>query len=382
MAHPNANMATSSQDRYGGSYLVDPAAGFSGPVTQSYNNFRVQTLGGNIIQGQVNNISVAEIMFPYDIPTVIAGKNDTFNVTLYTQTVDRGLVVSDLLEIKLPPAFYTASEMAAALQTAINAATATQGWANNTITVTVDPQNLSLVVKNTTTYSSTPGDTNYFFSWSPTPSIAAPYGSNTSVSLPSLAQTAGFKNYFIQYPITYNSSLVKVIFPAVVPLGYVNVGTAEGVPVFPGAATAVLGAPYSGRYTDWIDLCSPTLCQAQYVRDGNTNQTTTNRDIICRLYIANEISTYQADNTGTRPFVIHRQFKNAKVMKWTVDRSIDSIDIRMIDMYGQAVQLSGANIVTLAPSAQVNSGYRDFAITFLVQEPGAEVQNENIGYRY
>jgi hypothetical protein len=143
-----------------------------------------------------------------------------------------------------------------------------------------------------------------------------------------------------------------------------------------------LGAAYSGHYTDYIDICSPTLCQAQFVRDGNTHQNVIHRDIICRLYVANEISVYYTDTTGTRPFIIHRQFKNAKVMKWTAERSIDAIDIQLYDMYGNYLPTSGSSVPGVSAFQQVNSGYRDFAISFLVDEPGAAEQSDNVGYRY
>jgi hypothetical protein len=169
------------------------------------------------------------------------------------------------------------------------------------------------------------------------------------------------------------------------PNGYVN---AAPNPVFPTSRSyeAIVGSPYNGRYTDYIDVCSPTLCQAQYVRDGNTQQFAVHRDIICRLYVANEVSLYQADPTGDRPFVIHRQFKNAKVMKWTADRSIDAIDIQLYDQYGNPLPnippILIADIDTIPLSSVGFSGSRDFGITFLVDEPGAAEQSENVGYRY
>lgn len=378
MQHPNANMATSSNDRYAGTWLRDISAGFSGPSIQPYNNFRVQTLGGNIIQGQINKIRVAEVYFPYDVPTVVAGQNDSLALTFYTQTVGSSPSAAQPYVITLPPGFYTATDMATALQNAINTnGAALAGWPAGTITVTVDPQSSALLIKNTTTYSTTPGAIIYALAWAPY--AAGTYGSS-SVNNPSLVSTMGFKNYFCAYPPTYNSSLVEVIYPAIVPANYPNNGTI--FPVFPGATTAALGAAYSGHYTDYIDICSPTLCQAQFVRDGNTNQNVIHRDIICRLYVANEISVYYTDTTGTRPFIIHRQFKNAKVMKWTAERSIDAIDIQLYDMYGNYLPTSGSSVPGVLSSQQVNSGYRDFAISFLVDEPGAAEQSDNVGYRY
>jgi hypothetical protein len=175
-----------------------------------------------------------------------------------------------------------------------------------------------------------------------------------------------------------------------VPFNYPNApGTSvPPLPVIPTgyAYNAINGSTYTGLYTQYIDICSPTLCQAQYVRDGNTNQQTIRRDLICRLYVANEVSLFQTDPTGTRPFVIHRQFKNAKVMKWTAERSIDAIDIQLYDQFGNQLpssfpgyiqtvanpnNVSGSNVWQGAPA--------DFAITFLVDEHD-ETREHNVGY--
>jgi hypothetical protein len=73
MQHSNALMATSSFDRLNSS--VD-ASGNLKATWQPYSRFRVQTLGGNIIQGQINKIRVAEVLFPYAIPTIINSTGD------------------------------------------------------------------------------------------------------------------------------------------------------------------------------------------------------------------------------------------------------------------------------------------------------------------
>jgi hypothetical protein len=178
-----------------------------------------------------------------------------------------------------------------------------------------------------------------------------------------------------------------------VPSGYPNAagGSVPPLPVFPAGYSynAINGSTYTGAYTQYIDICSPTLCQAQNVRDGNTNQFSIHRDLICRLYITNDVSLYQADPTGTRPCVIHRQFKNAKIMKWSVDRSIDAIDIQLYDQFGNPLpNLPGyidsvANPNNYRGDAVYQGQGAEFAITFLVDENTPELvsDSENIGYR-
>ena len=373
MQHPNAIMATSSADRIGSSGIYQP-----------YQNFRVQTAGGNIIQGQLNKIRVGEIMFPYDTPTIVQGRNNTFIVVTYTVAGATGLVSAplDTTTILIPPGFYTGAELCVAVQASLPAG----------LDIAQDPISGCIYLKNSTVWN--PAGDNEIYSFYPYQT--AQVSANAAYIGPSALWTLGFKNVFAAAgagTIVYNLDVPPVGSPnpqstgalvTLVPSLYPNVAPN---PVIPANILfqAIVGTPYNGRYTDYIDICSPALCQAQYVRDGNTQQSVIHRDIICRLYVANEISIYQTEPTGDRPFVIHRQFKNAKVMKWTADRSIDAIDIQLYDMWGLPMPdnpfqtIAGLATVTGRPGF---SGSRDFAITFLVDEPGASEQGENVGYRY
>lgn len=369
----NATMATSSLDRISGSQ--------SAPQTQPYNNFRVQTLGGNIIQGQINKIRVAEIMFPYNIPTIVTGQNDVMSASFQIFTVGTGAGPVLPVQITIPPGYYTGTELAAALQTAINVASiAIAGWPAGIINVSFDATNQSIVLRNTNTYSAAAAAVNYFFGWAPdTPVTALPNLPNpNSFNLQDLTFTMGFRNYFASRPVTLIPP--TTVYPnCIAPLNYPGAGTFAGIN-YASYVNAVIGSQYTGRYTDWIDICSPALCQAQYVRDGNTNQASIHRDLICRLYVASEISTFLTDPVGSRPFVIHRQFKNAKVMKWTAERSIDAIDIQLYDMYGQVLPIPQLFVAAGVAAQTASSGAADFGITFLVDEHDETMEN-NVGYR-
>jgi hypothetical protein len=98
-------------------------------------------------------------------------------------------------------------------------------------------------------------------------------------------------------------------------------------------------------------------------------------DLIARLYIEDETSmpvAYdQSGNpipTGARPFVIHRQFKNQRVMRNTATNSINEVDIALYDDCGQPLATAWAP--------------RDFQLTFHVYEAGDRDSDANIGYRY
>ncbi len=370
---------------------------------QPYNNFRVQTLGGNIVQGQLNKIRVAEVLFPYGIPTVLdyassgldsSPDNARMFVVFQSATYSVGGTVltttGSALQISLPTGFYTGTEMAATIQAAISAKEVLLGIPAGTFTVAYSTSSGTISWLNNSVFATTDASQNWFLEITQATGASAPNFSN-----PNLLWTVGLRDVIGRFPPV--GPTIPNRLPSsnggitLVPFGYPNAPGASTppLPVYPAgyAVNGINGSTYTGLYTQYIDICSPTLCQAQYVRDGNTNQKVIRRDLICRLYIANEVSMFQTDPTGTRPFVIHRQFKNAKVMKWTADRSIDSIDIQLYDQFGNPLPvlpgyIDGVTNVNGVLGSEVAQGApADFALTFLVDEPGAEQQGENVGYR-
>jgi hypothetical protein len=346
----------------------------------------VQTLGGNIIQGQVNKIRVGEIYLPYDVPSIVQYSNDLMTVYVYTVDGATGTgSVADLTNILVTPGFYTATE----LKTAISAQLTSAGALYANLVCEVDPVTNAIYFRNVGTWTAV--GNNYLYALLP---ISGTRSLSSSVNIndwevPTLVWSLGLKSLYSRIGIVRqwpDDLLSSAPLPVLVPVSYPNVAPN---PVFQAGSffQAIVGTPYNGAYTPYIDICSPSLCQAQYVRDGNTNQNTIRRDLIARVYVASEVSTTTADPPGARPFIIHRQFKNAKIMKWTAERSIDTIDLNLYDQYGQPlpdatpiaqVGTVPAGYVPIAATGY--SGSRDYAITFLVDEHDEGLEH-NVGYR-
>ena len=384
----NAVMVTGAFDRINGTKL--------NPIYQPYNDFSVRTIGGNIIQGQVNRVQVTEVMFPYAIPTIINFKdgadaaNNLLLVSAVSTTVAAGVLttVSNVQFISLAPGFYTGTEMEAAINAQLVAFPPI--WAD--LICAFNPTNNRFSFTNTSVWDAANGAGTFY-------NLLA-YATGTSSPLvqlqkPRLAWTLGLRSIAAKYPpiLPTNAAAVPAAFgtgpgpvlPWLVPQGYTNDGAPASVPALPVwpanyAVNRLLLSPYTGRYTDYIDIVSHNLCGAQFVRDGNTNQNTVRRDIIARLYIADEVSIPPYE-TGSRPFVIHRQFQNPKTMFWNVERSIDSIDLQLYDMYGQPLP-TGLGMNALLGGTSLVGDPGDYAITFLVEEGKPEEQNANVGVRF
>jgi hypothetical protein len=129
----------------------------------------------------------------------------------------------------------------------------------------------------------------------------------------------------------------------------------------------LIGNPTLGLYTDYIDIVSEKLNYYSHTKDGSSANST-NKGLVCRLYLADEISLPQQDRPGQRPFVIHRQFKTPKQIMWNKEAVIDSLDISVLDQYGQLVPLPTLGPVQSQTLRQTIGSYPDFQITLLASE--------------
>ena len=267
----------------------------------------------NLVQGEIREITLAEINFPYDIPNV----QSDFNYFFIFNILYPGY---HLLPIFVPPGFYTGAELAAAIQAIIlqfgvdffiaagDLPTIAYSAVSNQFTFTAppaptDPQYSELLLSSRFVYSP---DANYL------------YGRD-------LLSIMGFYRY----------------------QGYELPGRFTiGHPITGGSAPLV--------FTEYIDICSPQLCQYQFLRDGTTTNFARRIDLICRLYISNNIAIAEATVPGTRPFIINRQYTNSRAMRWTAGSSIGQMDLNLFDELGEPLQ------ITWQP--------RPFQITFNVYE--------------
>ena len=253
----------------------------------------------NLVQGQIKKLSVNEVNFPYDIPNVMSGFN-TFNIfCLGYPTVD------NLAPIVIPPGFYNGTELATAVNTQI--ADFFTGFALNPLDKPVVSYDL----------------TNDLFTFL---APAAP----TDPAFQDLRLTSAFTFSPDHAPSLYGKDLLSIMgFKSY--QGY----TIMGFQIYGGFSGAhpLIGGAAPLTFTQYIDICSPQLCQFQELQSGNTTNFSRRTDIICRLYISNNIAV--SDITGTRPFIINRQYQNERMMRWTADNSIGGMTIQLYDDSGQ-----------------------------------------------
>ena len=285
---PNAHIVLNVRDRTGG----------------QYNDAQFNANNQNIIQGQIHSVSLAEVNFPYDIPNVQVGVTDSFE--LYAIPGD--LPNNPIFVITLPPGFYTGQELATAINLEIIAESA---LFVPPVVLADQPRCVYDAVSNRFSFTLAAPATAPL-TWG----IASPYtypvgvaGGQTNVLGKDLLSIMGF------LPDQEN--------------GVPGVATGAGGD-FVGASSAPL------IFTQYVDICSPQLCKFQYFRDGSTTNLARRSDVVCRLYVANSVAINEVE--GLRPFVINRQFYNERVMRWTADNSVGTIDMQLYDDVGQPLR--------------------------------------------
>lgn len=286
-----------------------------------YNRLKFNAVNQNVVQGQIHSISVNEVNFPYDIPNIQAGYN-TFELIAASPQgygAKRDEPGPGYLPITIAPGFYTGTELATAITAEIGVVQLSVGGeVAHAPTVTYnDITNLFTFVAPAT--ASPANET-------PTWSIFSPY----------------------TFPSGYQGATNKLGKDILSIMGYYNAQAGSGTVtlnrVSSNPAEAAFETFVSGsaplQFTQYIDICSPLLCQYQYFRDGSTTNLARRSDVICRLFITNNVATQE--NEGERPFIINRQFFNARVMRWSSESSVGQIDINLFDDVGQPLQTTWA----------------------------------------
>lgn len=265
----------------------------------TYNSCKFNAVNQNIVQGQIHSVAVSEVNFPYDIPNIQTGYN-VFEI--FTDKINSPAGV--VLEITVPPGFYNGTELADAINAAITAENVAQG------TPVANAADLPLCVYN---------DTSNLFSFT----LTAPV-------------TAGL-DWAFSSPYTYPTNLTgiqpnKLGKDIMSIMGFLP-SQNGGNPILDQADPFVAAGAAPLAFTQYIDICSPQLCKFQRFRDGSTTNLARRADVICRLYISNNVAIQEQE--GVRPLIINRQYFNARVMKWTADNSVGTIDIQLYDDIGQ-----------------------------------------------
>lgn len=288
---PNAILAISSLDRFieilsgQGNQPVQNTLESLYYITPPYSNDFIISSPAALIYGYINRIVVSQIQIQYNIPTVIQDVNDRFFIGV-------GLPIAGVkYAVTIPYGFYTPDELATMLVTRINLV---PQLAALSITVAYNPVD-GFVIDATSDF--------YFPTYD---AIVNTVGESRETALSIL-------------------KLYKL-------LGMTVLNSGPGIQQFSTIFPNFL-------YTPYIDFYSDVLTNYQNVKDTNTSVAKP-KGLIARVYLSGNGSVqYQTETAalGSTPFVVTADMNSPKIIKWTRDVAVPSIDFQLRDCYGDLI---------------------------------------------
>jgi hypothetical protein len=305
-------LTLNSADRFQNS-----STGLTNAVVQPWNKFILQR-PQNLMEAFAIRISVSEVRFPWFVPNINSYNN---TIWLYAESSLAGNPLT-VYPLVVPSGFYTLKAVVAQLNALIGATNA------------LNPPTFSVVGSQIVASPGVGSGAQFSFYWfNPSTNATAP-SQQTFFTQASLAQTLGFD--------------------------YEQVSGGTNI------TQPLIGNPTELLYTQYVDIVSEKLNYFSKTKDGSSSSST-NKALICRLYVADEVSIPGQTEPGQTPFVIHRQFSTPKDIMWNKEAVIDYLDISVIDQFGQLVPLPVLSGVQSQSQTPVGS-YPNFQITLLASE--------------
>ena len=251
------------------------------------NNFTISSPSA-LIYGYVDRIVVSQIQVQYNIPTVCFGRNDTFVIEWTIGSTQ------NIQAITIPFGFYSPDDLATAVQALI---TTSPTLAFMQMVVTFDVRNGYRFVSN--------NGTNFSFA-SPDVLIDNAYSINQINNVLKTYRLFGMN--FENSEITSQSSQTSYEYP-------------------------------NFLYTPYIEIYSDILTNYQTIKDTNTS-TAKPKGLIARVLLSgvgNPQFTNGTSALGTTPFVMTADLNSPKIIQWSPDVAVPSIDFQLRDCYGDLI---------------------------------------------
>jgi hypothetical protein len=307
------------------------------------NDFSI-TAPNALINGYIEKIIISQIQLQYYLPTIVPGGNDNFAFLVETAPGSNAFTPYSVI---LPYGFFSPAELAAMLQIFMNTAV----YGNPSI------ENFQVFY----------GQGNI--------------GAVTDIGFTAILNDNGKRwaldNPFrIQYTLTESQRLLKTnkVF------GFNSANIAPQTTQFSYYAPVFL-------YTPYIDIYSDALTNYQALKDTDSS-TIRRKGLIARIYLSGvgspQMTAYDVTLTkalpntilwkqttssalGSQPFVLTYDLNSPKVVNWTPDTAVNSLDFQLRDCYGD---LLFTKVPTALPGQVGEVFNTEFQMTLLCIEGG------------
>lgn len=302
----NAILAINSLDRYTTSNTNFFDAGLGSPATTNYSligaynnslphsdDFQITT-PGVLTYGYISKIIVSQIQLQYNIPTVNTNLNDTLAIATYSELDP---TVTKIFVITIPRGFYTPNELASMAQLRINA------------TPILGALDFSVVYNqelNEFSFRTHDGTKQFWF-----PDL------QDIIRLLAPNAYEGFVDNILKTYRLFGIAILNAV---------------PNISQFSAVAPTFL-------YTPFIEIYSNALTAYQKLSDGNSTVSRP-KSLIARIFLSGQgapQATTGNVSLGDSPFVVTADLSNPKVIRWTKDVAINSLDFQLRDCYGDLI---------------------------------------------
>jgi hypothetical protein len=250
------------------------------------NNFTISSPGA-LIYGYINRIAVSQIQLQYNIPTICLNRNDRLAIFSFATGLD---------EIQIPFGFYTPDELAIAM-TALFAATPA-----------LAPLDLDVSYDLVRGFRFTSQTSEEFAFPSPAFLIASGVSQSTINTI--------LKTYKVFGMNVENSEIAGLLSDIQESFEYPNF-----------------------LYTPYIDIYSDVLTNYQNIKDTNTSVEKP-KGLVARIYlsgVSNPVIQTGTTALGSTPFIMTADLNTPKIIQWSPDVAVPSIDFQLRDCYGDLI---------------------------------------------
>jgi len=265
-----------------------------------------------LVYGYFGRVALTQFCLKYQQPTIRAGYNDVFSIALATSAA--GPVFASA-NITIPEGYYSLSQLAAQLQVQLRASNA----AMNAATV-IAPRDTGNT--NGDGFLVNTGSAFVFMA------VLLATGVTEAVQLQRLRclRTIGFTRPMLGYP---------------------NLNTGAQTSGAPTYYVQAAGSAPNLLPTDYVDIVSTALTNYKDAKDANSSVSSPGA-VVGRIWLtegAVNVSYDPADpsNVGDSPLTVTKTWSNPNWSQWSPNQTINAVDIRLLDMYGETLDWSSVN---------------------------------------
>jgi hypothetical protein len=274
------------------------------PTNLSGTNLTINN-GRPLINGYFGRVALTQFMLKRNIPTVRTGVNDVLVIQVASSAA--GPVVATV-NIVLDEGYYTVDELASVLQTKIQASTPFLATGFVLAPFAAGNERFSGFRFGT-------GDPATFM----------------AINLPTL---------LTRTQMTQRLRCFKLLGIDRELLGFPNVNDSPALPT-PTYYLEAAGAAPNLLGTDYVDVVSSELTNYKNAKDANSSLGSPGA-VLARIWMVESTINNSNDpadlmNMGSRPFTVIKSWTSPNWCQWSPNHTVDSLDIRLIDMYGNSV---------------------------------------------